>query len=100
MAQGSERVRQRTGRLIKLVELPSVHERSQKLLECCYGRGQLAFLERWLRCPTTAGNLWSIQAGDISRKVKLFQMECQRLRMQKPLHTGDPGFLVESQLAE
>jgi len=52
MAQGSERVRQRTGRLIKLVELPSVHERSQAIGDCCYGRGSYkAFLERWATMP-------------------------------------------------
>jgi len=37
MAQGSERVRQRTGRLIKLVELPSVQR--LKLLETATGEG-------------------------------------------------------------
>ena len=49
MAQGSERVRQRTARLIKLVELPSVYDRSQKLLEtAATGEGSYkAFLERW-----------------------------------------------------
>jgi len=47
MAQGSERVRQRTGRLIKLVELPSVHERSQAIETAATERAAKAFLERW-----------------------------------------------------
>jgi hypothetical protein len=49
MAQGSERVRKRTARLIELVELPLVYERSSKLLEtAATGEGSYkAFLERW-----------------------------------------------------
>lgn len=49
MAKGSERVCKRTARLIELVELPSVYERSQKLLETiATGEGSYkAFLERW-----------------------------------------------------
>lgn len=49
MAEGSERVRQRTAQIIKLVELPSVYERSSKLLESATtGEGSYkAFLERW-----------------------------------------------------
>jgi len=57
MAQGSERVRQRTGRLIKLVELPSVLS-ALRSGDCCYGRGQQSISGTLgLRCPTTAGNL-------------------------------------------
>lgn len=49
MAQGSEQVCERTARLIELVELPSVYEHSQKLLEAAAtGEGSYkAFLERW-----------------------------------------------------
>ena len=49
MAQGSERVRSRTTRLIQLVELPAVRELSQKLLESATtGVGRYkSFLERW-----------------------------------------------------
>lgn len=49
MAQSSERVRERTARLIELVDLTSVYERSQKLLEtAATGEGSYkAFLERW-----------------------------------------------------
>jgi len=49
MAQSSEQVCERTARLIELVELPSVHEHSQKLLEtAATGEGSYkAFLERW-----------------------------------------------------
>ena len=49
MAQGSERVHKRTARLIKLMELPCVYDRTQKLLEtAATGEGSYkAFLERW-----------------------------------------------------
>lgn len=49
MAQSSERVRKRTALLIELVDLTSVYERSQKLLEtAATGEGSYkAFLERW-----------------------------------------------------
>ncbi|MFE1744101.1 hypothetical protein [Coleofasciculus sp. H7-2] len=49
MAQSSQRVRSRTTRIIELVELPSVYELSQKLLESAVtGEGSYkAFLERW-----------------------------------------------------
>ena len=49
MAEASERVRKRTAHLIKLVDLTSVYERSQKLLEsAATGEGSYkAFLERW-----------------------------------------------------
>ncbi|MEW5860851.1 MAG: hypothetical protein AB1861_26340 [Cyanobacteriota bacterium] len=48
MAQSSQRVRSRTTRIIELVELPSVYELSQKLLESAVtGEGSYkAFLER------------------------------------------------------
>lgn len=49
MAQSSERVRKRTARLIELVDLTSVYDRSQKLSEsAATGEGSYkAFLERW-----------------------------------------------------
>lgn len=49
MAQGSDRVRERTARLIQLVELPAVRELSQKLFESATtGEGRYkSFLERW-----------------------------------------------------
>jgi hypothetical protein len=49
MAEGSERVRKRTARLIELVELPCVYDISQKLLEtAATGEGSYkAFLQRW-----------------------------------------------------
>jgi len=49
MAEASEQVRQRTARLIQLVEMPAVYDRSQKLLESATtGEGSYkAFLERW-----------------------------------------------------
>lgn len=49
MAEGSERVRKRTARLIELLELSSVYERAQELLEtAATGEGSYkAFLERW-----------------------------------------------------
>lgn len=49
MAQASERVRDRTARLIKLVNLNSVNERCQELLaSAATGKGKYqAFLERW-----------------------------------------------------
>lgn len=49
MAQASERVRDRTARLIKLVNLNSVNERCQQLLaSAATGKGKYqAFLERW-----------------------------------------------------
>lgn len=49
MAQSSEQVQQRTTYLIKLVDLPAVRDRSQKLLESAStGEGIYKdFLERW-----------------------------------------------------
>lgn len=49
MAEASEQVRQRTARLIQLVDLPSVYDRLQKLWESATtGEGNYkAFLERW-----------------------------------------------------
>ncbi len=49
MALGSERVHQRTARLINLLALPAVYERLQKLSETtATGEGKYkAFLERW-----------------------------------------------------
>lgn len=49
MAEASEQVRQRTTRLIELVELPLCCDRAQKLLESATtGEGEYkAFLERW-----------------------------------------------------
>jgi len=49
MIAGSQRVSKRTARLIKLVDLPSVYERCQKLMEsAATGEGSYkAFLERW-----------------------------------------------------
>ncbi len=49
MAQGSDRVRSRTVRLIQLVELPAVPELSQSLLDsAATGEGRYKnFLERW-----------------------------------------------------
>ncbi len=49
MAEASEQVRQRTARLIQLVEMPAVYDHSQKLLESATtGEGSYkAFLERW-----------------------------------------------------
>jgi hypothetical protein len=49
MAQGSDRVRSRTARLIQLVELPAVRELSQKLSDsAATGEGSYKnFLERW-----------------------------------------------------
>ncbi len=49
MAQGSDRVRERTERLIQLVELPAVRELSQKLVESATtGEGRYKdFLQRW-----------------------------------------------------
>lgn len=49
MALGSERVRQRTARLINLLALPDVYKRLQKLLEtAATGEGNYRlFLERW-----------------------------------------------------
>jgi len=64
MAQGSERVRQRTGRLIKLVELP-VHERSEAIGDCCYGRGQLQSISGTLANAQQRQAICRIQAGDI-----------------------------------
>jgi hypothetical protein len=49
MAQGSKQVRQRTARLIQLVELPGIRARAQQLMETARtGEGSYkAFLERW-----------------------------------------------------
>lgn len=49
MAEASEQVRQRTARLIELVSLPAVYDRSAELLESTTtGEGSYkAFLERW-----------------------------------------------------
>jgi hypothetical protein len=49
MAEASEQVRQRTTRLIELVSLPAVYDRSTELLESATtGEGSYkAFLERW-----------------------------------------------------
>jgi hypothetical protein len=49
MAEGSEQVRQRTTKLIQLVDLPSVRDRAQQLLETAKtGEGiYKGFLERW-----------------------------------------------------
>lgn len=49
MAEASEQVRQRTARLIELVALPAVYDRSAELLESATtGEGSYkAFLERW-----------------------------------------------------
>ncbi len=49
MAEASEQVRQRTARLIKLVALPAVYDRSAELLaSATTGEGSYkAFLERW-----------------------------------------------------
>ena len=49
MAEDSERVRQRTERLIQLVDLSAVYDRAQKLMESATtGEGEYkAFLERW-----------------------------------------------------
>lgn len=49
MVLGSERVKRRTAHLIELLDLPSVYERCQKLLESATtGKGSYkAFLERW-----------------------------------------------------
>ncbi len=49
MAQGSERVRSRTVRIIQLVKLPAVYEQSQRLRESITtGQGSYqAFLDRW-----------------------------------------------------
>ena len=49
MAQGSEQVRQRTTKLIQLVDLPSVRDRAQKLIDTAKtGEGiYKSFLERW-----------------------------------------------------
>lgn len=49
MAKGSEQVRQRTTQLIKLINLPTVYERLQQLLDTtATGEGSYkAFLNRW-----------------------------------------------------
>ncbi|NHC33098.1 hypothetical protein [Scytonema millei] len=49
MAKGSERVSQRTTKLIQLVDLPSVRDRTQQLMHSAKtGEGTYkAFLERW-----------------------------------------------------
>lgn len=49
MAQGSERVRQRTAQIIQLVQLSAVYEQSQRLQESIEtGQGSYqAFLDRW-----------------------------------------------------
>ena len=49
MAKGSEQVHKRTAQLIKLVDLPTVYERLQQLLDtAATGEGSYkAFIERW-----------------------------------------------------